>query len=102
MNEQVKRNKDRFPTRYRFQLTDKEKFELVAKCDHLKNLKFSSNNPYVFTESGVSMLASVLKSKIAVNMSIKIIDAFVVMRKFIFQNASIFQRLDRVEIKQLE
>ena len=58
--------------------------------------------PYVFTEQGVSMLSAVLKSATAVNVSIQIIDAFVEMRKFISINAGIFQRLDKVELKQLD
>jgi hypothetical protein len=101
LNEQVKRNKGRFPSRFMFQLSDVEKDELVAKCDRLSSLKHSSTNPYSFTEQGVSMLASVLKSKKAVSISIQIIDAFVVMRKFLTNNAYIFQRLDKVELKQL-
>jgi len=58
--------------------------------------------PYVFTEQGVSMLAGVLNSKIAIRMSIQIINAFVAMRRFINENARIFQRLSEVERKQLE
>ena len=55
LNEQVKRNIDRFPNTFRFQLNDKEKNELVAKCDRFENLKHSSINPYAFTEQGVAM-----------------------------------------------
>ena len=107
LNEQVKRNIVRFPEEFMFQLTEFEKTEfeknkLVANCDHLKSLKFSSTSPYVFTEQGVAMLSGVLKSEIAVQVSIQIMNAFVNMRKFINSNAQIFQRLDRVEIKQLE
>ncbi len=102
LNEQVKRNKERFPERYMFQLDNFEKNELVANCDRFKTLKHSSVNPYVFTEQGVSMLSAVLKSKTAVAVSIKIIDTFISMKKFISQNAGIFQRLDNIEKKQLQ
>ena len=61
LNEQVKRNIDRFPQEFCFQLTDIEKNELVANCDRFKNLKHSSSNPYAFTEQGVAMLSAVLK-----------------------------------------
>lgn len=56
LNEQVKRNKLRFPKSFRFQLTDNEFAELVANCDRFKKLKHSSSNPYAFTEQGVAML----------------------------------------------
>ncbi|MBN2856870.1 MAG: ORF6N domain-containing protein, partial [Candidatus Delongbacteria bacterium] len=102
LNQAVKRNKERFPENYRFQLSDIEKDELVTKCDRLDNLKHSTYPPFVFTEQGVAMLSAVLKSKIAVDISIKIIDAFIEMRKFIQSNAQLFQRLDRVELKQIE
>lgn len=100
LNEQVKRNLARFPERYRFQLNDDEKDGLVAKCDRFNSLKHSSVNPYVFTEQGVAMLSAVLKSQTAVNTSIRIIDAFVAMRSFLMSHASIFQRIERLELKQ--
>jgi hypothetical protein len=102
LNQAVKRNIDRFPDDFRFQLTDEEKNELVTKCDRFKTLKHSSSNPYAFTEQGISMLSAVLKSKIAIEVSIKIIRAFVEMRKFLLSNASIFQRLDKIEYKLLK
>ncbi len=101
LNEQVKRNIDRFPDKFRFQVSKAEKKQLVANCDRFESMKHSTVLPYVFTEQGVSMLSAVLKSKTAVKVSIQIIDAFVNMRKFIATNAAIFQRLDRVEQKQL-
>jgi phage regulator Rha-like protein len=102
LNEQVKRNIERFPDTFRFQLTEAERNELVANCDRLINLKHSSTMPYAFTEQGVAMLSAVLRSDTAVRVSIRIIQAFVEMRKFLMQNAQIFQRLDRMELKQLE
>lgn len=100
LNEQVKRNIDRFPSQFRFQLTKDEKDELVANCDHLQSMKYSSSLPYVFTEQGLAMLSSVLNSRTAIETSVKIMDGFVQMRRFISNNALIFQRLDSLEQKQ--
>ena len=102
LNEQVKRNSGRFPAEFCFKLSDKEKDELVANCDRFKTLKHSSSNPYAFTEQGIAMLSAVLKSDIAVEVSIKIMNSFVKMRKFLLSNKEMFARLDRVELKQLE
>ena len=102
LNEQVKRNSGRFPAEFCFKLSDKEKDELVANCDRLKTLKHSSSNPYAFTEQGIAMLSAVLKSDVAVEVSIKIMNSFVEMRKFLISNKEMFARLDRVELKQLE
>jgi phage regulator Rha-like protein len=101
LNEQVKRNQSRFPKTFRFQLTDSEKTELVANCDRFDGLKHSSVNPYAFTEQGVSMLSAVLRSETAIQVSIRIINAFVEMRKFLVANASLFERLEIVEKRQL-
>lgn len=102
LNEQVKRNIERFPDTFRFQLNEAERDELVANCDRLETLKHSSVMPYAFTEQGVAMLSAVLRSDTAIRVSIRIMQAFVEMRKFLMQNAQIFQRLDRMEIKQME
>ena len=102
LNEQVKRNSGRFPAEFCFKLSDKEKDELVANCDRFKTLKHSPSNPYAFTEQGIAMLSAVLKSDIAVEVSIKIMNSFVKMRKFLLSNKEMFARLDRVELKQLE
>ena len=83
LNEQVKRNKQRFPEDFMFQLNTKEKSEVVAKCDHLKKLKFSPNLPYVFTEHGAIMLASVLNSAAAIDASVHVVRAFVKLREII-------------------
>ena len=101
LNQAVKRNIERFPESFRFQLNSKEKDKVVTNCDHLRDLKFSPTNPYVFTEQGVAMLSSVLKSQIAIDVSIKIMNAFVEMRKFLLTNAQVFQRLESLEIKQI-
>ncbi len=102
LNEQVKRNIDRFPEKFRFQLTKDESKNLksqfaTSSLEHGGKRKL----PFVFTEQGVSMLSAVLRSDIAIKVSILIIDAFVEMRKFLFENASVFSRLDSMEQKQL-
>lgn len=102
LNEQVKRNIERFPQTFRFQLTKEEKDELVTNCDRFSSLKYSSSNPFVFTEQGVAMLSAVLKSDTAIRTSIRIIEAFVAMRNFLMNNASIFHRIERIEMKQLK
>lgn len=102
LNQAVKRNIERFPEAFRFQLVQHEKEELVTYCDRFKALKHSTSLPHVFTEQGVSMLSAVLKSKTAIEMSIQIINSFVKMRTFLSQNAAIFQRLDNLEQKQLQ
>ena len=61
LNEQVKRNIERFPEAFRFQLSDTEKLELVANCDRFALLKHSSSNPFAFTEQGIAMLSAVLR-----------------------------------------
>ena len=101
LNQAVKRNQDRFPIYFRFQLSDYETNELVTNCDRLQNLKHSSVNPFVFTEQGVAMLSTVLHSETAVRISIQIIDAFTAMRHFIGSHAQMFQRMEIMERNQL-
>lgn len=101
LNEQVKRNIDRFPKEFRFELNEQEKNELVANCDRLQSLKHSSSLPFSFTEQGVSMLSAVLRSDTAIKTSIQIINSFVKMRQFLSLNAGIFKRLDLVEKRQI-
>jgi hypothetical protein len=102
LNQQVKRNRDRFPEDFAFQLTQDEKEEVITKCDHLKPLKFSPNLPTVFTEQGIASLSGVLKSKKASQVNINIMRAFVVMRKFLVSNAQVFYRFDNIENKLIE
>lgn len=104
LNEQVKRNRERFPEEFMFQLTDEEFAFLRSQNATLETGRGRHRKylPYVFTEQGVAMLSAVLRSKTAVKISIQIIKAFVAMRKFITTNAQIFHRLDAVEQKQLE
>ena len=102
LNEQVKRNIERFPADFMFALNKAEKDELVANCDRFNTLKHSTVMPNAFTEQGVAMLSSVLKSQTAVDVNIKIMRAFVAMRKFLLSNAQIFQRLDSLEMHRIE
>ena len=72
LNQAVKRNIERFPEEFMFELTSFEKNELVTNCDRFKTLKHSSSNPYAFSEQGVAMLSAVLRSETAVKVSIQI------------------------------
>ena len=104
-NQAVKRNSNRFPEQFRFQLTEEEYKNLRSQF-----VTSSEDNthggrrymPYAFTEQGIAMLSAVLKSDIAVGISIRIMNSFVEMRKFLISNQQLFSRLDRVELKQLE
>ncbi len=98
LNEQVKRNIKRFPSNFMFQLTEIEKQMVLANCDHLKKLKFSSSLPYVFTEHGTMMLGNVLSSDLAIEFSIKIVEAFIKMREFLSNNLTL--KVDIEEIKK--
>lgn len=102
LNQAVKRNIERFPDRFRFQLSSTEKQELVTNCDRFNALKHSTSSPFAFTEQGVAMLSSVLRSDTAIKTSIRIIDAFVAMRRFVANTSHIFKRLETLEYHQLE
>lgn len=101
LNQAVKRNIERFPEDFMFQLTKEEclKSQIVilntARGQHLKYM------PYAFTENGVAMLSSVLRSKTAIEVNIRIMRAFTAMRSFMINNAHVFQRLETVEHHQL-
>ena len=102
LNQATKRNAERFPEDFLFQLTKEEKNELVTNCDRFQNLKHSTVNPYAFTEQGIAMLSGILKSPQAIKTNVYIMRSFLQMRKFISNNAQIFKRLDKVEKKQLK
>jgi hypothetical protein len=102
LNEQVKRNSKRFPVDFMFQLTEQEKQEVVANCDHLKRLKFSPNLPYVFTEHGAVMLASVLNSDRAIVVNIQIVRVFTKMRQLLETHTEILRKLDQLQKKDIE
>lgn len=100
LNQAVKRNIARFPDNFRFQLSKEELRDLVTNCDRFATLKHSTTLPYAFTEQGVAMLSAVLKSATAVEVSICIMEAFISMRRFISQNAGLFQRVELLEKHQ--
>lgn len=107
LNQAVKRNIERFPEHFMFQLTEQELKEMSLEM-RLRSQIVTSNRggvryrPYVFTEQGVSQLSAVLRSKVAVMVSIRIIDAFVAMRNFLSANAGMFQRIETLERHQIE
>ena len=97
LREQVKRNLDRFPPDFMFQLDEKEVDFMVSQNAIPSKQHLGGSLPYAFTEQGVSMLSSVLRSETAINVSIKIIRTFIEMRKLISQNISMFERFERIE-----
>ncbi|MDT3740242.1 MAG: ORF6N domain-containing protein [Candidatus Kapabacteria bacterium] len=127
LNQAVKRNIERFPESFRFQLTNEEYAEQLSNNDRIDSLRSQTVTlntvqflrsqtvtlknergrhrkylPYVFTEQGIAMLSAVLRSEVAVQVSIQIMQAFVEMRRMLTLNQNLFQRLDRIELKQLE
>jgi hypothetical protein len=116
LNEQVKRNSERFPAAFMFQISENEieilRTQFVISSDEALRSQFATLKngrgqhrkflPYVFTEQGVAMLSAVLHSETAIKVSIQIMNAFVVMRRFLRDNAQVFQRLDTLELKQIE
>ncbi len=102
LNQAVNRNIERFPEAFKFQLNSEEKDELVTNCDRFKKLKHSSTNPYAFTEQGVAMLSAVLRSNIAIKVSIQIMNAFVEMRKILISNSLLLNRMEKIELNQLQ
>ena len=99
LNEQIKRNRDRFPEDFIFQLHKSEKEEVVANCDHLAKLRFSPTLPYVFTEHGAIMAATVLSSKLAVEMSIFVVRAFIQLRETISLHRDLARKIQSLEKK---
>lgn len=112
LNQSVKRNIERFPESFRFQISEYDLNELNFNKEQPTRLRSqivtSSTHggrrylPYAYTEQGVAMLSAVLRSKTAVQVSIQIINAFVEMRRLILDHAALFQRLNKVELKQIE
>jgi hypothetical protein len=99
LNQAVKRNLERFPDAFLFRLTKREKYEVVTNCDHLKDLKYSYRLPYAFTEQGVAMLSSVLKSKRAIQVNILIMKTFVRLRELISSRKDILAKVAQLEKK---
>ena len=100
LKQSVKRNIDRFPTDFMFQLTKAEWQKVITNCDNLaENLKFSPATPFAFTEQGVAMLSSVLKSKKALQVNISIMRAFVFIRQYALSHKDLTEKLKALETK---
>ncbi len=99
LNEQIRRNKHRFPMDFVFRLTSTERDEVVANCDHLARLRFSPNLPYAFSEHGAIMAASVLNTARAVDVSVFIVRAFVQLRDAVATHKELARKLDELENK---
>ena len=101
-NQAVSRNIERFPENFRFQLTAEEYVALRSQLVTSNGRGGRRYLPYAFTEQGIAMLSGVLRSDVAVQMSIRIMNTFVEMRRFIANNALLFERISNIELKQLE
>jgi hypothetical protein len=99
LNQAVKRNRRRFPADFMFRLNKSEKREVVTNCDHLQKLKFSPVLPHVFSEHGAIMLASVLNSQRAVEVSLCVVRAFVQLRRILASHAGLARKLAALERK---
>ena len=97
LNEQIRRNPDRFPEDFMFQLNKAEKDEVVANCDHLSNLKFSPTLPYALTEHGAIMAATVLNSEQATQMSVLVVRAFVRLRHMLIEVEELKRKVEAME-----
>lgn len=99
LNQAVRRNAERFPSDFMFQLTQEEKKEVITNCDHLARLKFSPVLPNAFTEHGALMLGNVLRSERAVEVSIMVVRTFVQLREMLATNKDLAAKLDQFERK---
>ena len=99
LNEQVKRKRDRFPEDFMFRLTLKEKAEVVANCDHLARLRFSHGLPNAFTEHGAIMVASVLNTQRAIEVSVFVVRVFIKLREMLTAHKELAQKLRELERK---
>ena len=99
LKQQVKRNLNRFPGDFMFQLSEKEWKELITICENLRSFKFSPASPFAFTEQGVAMLSGILRSKKVIAVNIAIMRAFVRMRELINENKELKRKLDEMESK---
>jgi hypothetical protein len=99
LNRQVKRNRERFPAEFMFQLTTEEKEQLVTNWHRFKSLKHSTTRPYAFTEHGVAMLSSVLNSERAIHVNIQIIKTFIRLREIASTSGELSRKLKELELK---
>lgn len=101
LNQAVKRNRNRFPEDFLFQLTADEKSEVITNCDHLARLKFAKSLPYAFTEHGALMAANILSSPEAAAMSIYVVRAFIKQREILLAQTHVLKRLAQMDAKLL-
>ncbi len=99
LNQAVKRNDKRFPEDFMLQLTSAEKQKVVTICDHLSNLRFSTALPYAFTEHGAIMVASILNTKRAIEVSLYVVRAFIKLRQMLLMNKEFSDKLAELERK---
>lgn len=100
LKQSVKRNINRFPNDFMFQLTKSEWKEVITNCDNLpEGVKFSPATPFAFSEQGVSMLSSILKSKKAIQVNIAIMRAFVLIRQYALSHKDLTDKLKELETK---
>lgn len=99
LNEQVRRNRRRFPGDFRFRLNSEERTEVVAKCDHLAKLRFSSALPYAFTEHGAIQAANVLQSEAAILMGVEVVRAFVRLRRLVVDQHALAEQFAALEAR---
>ena len=97
LNEQVKRNIERFPKDFIFQLSAEEKEEVVAICDHLQKLKYSPYLPYAFTEHGEVMLASVLNNERAIRVNVQIVRIYLKLREIMLSNKDVLLEFEKIK-----
>ena len=99
LNQAVKRNRERFPEDFMFRLTEAEKAEVITNCDNLRPLRFSPSLPHAFTERGAIMLASFLNTRIAVQVSVQVVRAFVRLREILATHKDLARELRELEKK---
>ena len=99
LNEQVKRNIQRFPCDFMFRLTRKERNELIANCDRFRPVKHSSHLPFAFTEQGIAMLSSVLNSDKAIEINIQIMRTFTKLRELMMEHKDLRLKIEEMEKK---
>lgn len=99
LNEQVKRNLKRFPEDFLFRLTHEEKIEVIANCEHLKKLKYSPALPYAFTEHGAVMVATILNTEVAINVSVQVVRAFIRLKEYAITHVDLARKIAMMEKK---
>ena len=100
LKQAVRRNRKRFPEDFMFQITKEEWLEVITNCDNLpKNIKYSPSTPFAFTEQGISMLSSVLRSDIAIDINISIMRVFVKLRQVALSNSELIGKLEELKNK---